>query len=307
MSTSRGGGYSFPGAHGDPGRVTPASPSSLGTRPPQVICPGPGTSFPPLDSRLVTPETREEMVGGVRMETMASEPPHGDTQFDFSRVLGAVLQPGYVGSIDMLTRYSEGDDFAADLSVRQGGTNPDTGQRYLEELVFEIGNTQRLSDLRGKAANMSQRGVRRIFAIMVQDQTAHEWDPAAEKMRPMKEDAISDPRTLVRPLPLSLVLLIARGAMGGVAVQKVQAVVNDFVAEALDAQGNPAIRLIEQRGEERGERRAMVQAILTTMAARSVTVDDVSRRRILACADPDTLLRWMIRAVTASCVEDLFT
>lgn len=270
---------------------------------PRVICPGADAPLPPLDSRLATPETHEEVVGGVRIQTLPADPTHGDSHFDFSQVLGALLQPGYVGSIDMLTRYSAGDDFAADITIRRGGIDPGTEQRYLEELALEIGNSQRRGELERKAVRMSLRGVRRIFAIMVREQEAYEWDAASGKLVRLQGEAITDPPTLVSPLPVALLLLIARGAAGRVSPREVQAAVKDFVAEALVAQGNPAIR----RAEQRAEQRSRAQALLMILEARGVAVDDVSRRRILGCEDRDALQGWLVRAATATRVEDVLS
>ena len=62
-----------------------------------------------------------------------------------------------IASQDVL---SDGD-LATDTSVRRAGINPETGERYLEEMVFEVVNTQRLSDVTAKAEELAGRGVRR--------------------------------------------------------------------------------------------------------------------------------------------------
>lgn len=284
--------YSFPGASNEgavaqPSRTTP------------VLCPGEGPR-PPLDSHRVPLDSREEMVGGVRIETMASDPPHGDSHFGLSALLGPLLQPGYVGSVDMLTRYGEGDDFAADLSVRRAGLDPQTEQRYLEEMVFEFGNSQRLTELRVKAAKMSRRGVRRIFAVLILEQQAYEWDSRSATMRLLEADALRDP-LFVCPLPLALLRLIARGAAGRVPAAQVQSAINDFTAEALAVQGNPVL----QREVERGATRALAEAVLLTLNARGVVIDDLRRRRVLACTDQDTLRRWLAAAATTTTLEQV--
>src|SRR5438552_272713 len=70
--------------------------------------------FPPVDERLVQPETREEMVRGERIFAQPALEPHGDQHFGLDYVLGAHVRPGYVGSTDLLTRVSHGSDFATD-------------------------------------------------------------------------------------------------------------------------------------------------------------------------------------------------
>lgn len=108
-------------------------------------------------------------------------------------------------------------------------------------------------------------------------------------------------------MPVALLLLIARGAAGRVSPKDVQAAVKDFVAEALVAQGTPAIRRAEQRAEQRGEQRSRAQTLLMILKARGVAVDDVSRRRILGCEDRDALQGWLIRAATATRIEDVLS
>jgi hypothetical protein len=218
-------------------------------------------------------------------------------------VLGPLLQPGYQGSIDLLTRYAGAEDFAADITIRRAGINPATEERYLEELAFEIGNSQRRAELTIKARKMTKRGVRRIFALMVREQSAYEWDAGREELRLFTRTALEDAATLVAPLPLALLVLIARGAAGLVPAEQVQRAVQDFTAEALDARGNPVIKRIEQRGEQRG----VARSLLRMLAARGVLVDELSQRRILACDDLATLDRWFARATTATAISDIFT
>jgi hypothetical protein len=304
MSISHGG-YRFPSATGaGAGMMAPSASSPSSSAAPRVICPGAEAPPPRLDDHVVALGTPEEMIGGERLLALLCEPAHGDAHAWLTLALGVVMQPGYVCSVDMLTRYATDDDFAADLTIRRGGQDPETGQRYLEEVAIEVGNTQRLPRLKEKASRMVRRGVRQVFAVLVQEGEVHRWDPTAQELVRLGEgESLSDPPTLTRALPVPLVLLIARGAVGLATAMEVRQALDNFVAEALDAQGNPVLRRVEQRGEQR----AMAQAILLALDARGILLDDLSRRRILACQEMATLQRWMVRAATASRIEDVLS
>jgi len=103
-------------------------------------------------SRLyATPETtRDEVLRGQTLYAAPSLLEHGDPHFRLDVALGTHLRPGYVGSTDLLTRVADDGDFASDTSVRREGIDPTTGHRYLEELSFEVVNTQRLSEVTGE-------------------------------------------------------------------------------------------------------------------------------------------------------------
>src|SRR5262245_57620536 len=124
--------------------------------------------FPPVDEHIVQPETtRDELIRGRRVVAMPALPPHADQQFELGYVIGAHVKPGFTGSAELLTRVSKGSDFATDISVRRSGTDPETGQRYLEELSFEVVNEQTMRDITEKAEDLTARGVRRVVAIFV--------------------------------------------------------------------------------------------------------------------------------------------
>lgn len=62
----------------------------------------------------------------------------------------------------------------------------------------------------------------------------------------------------------------------------------------------------EARGEIRGEARGEAKMLLTVLAARGFTVDDVTRAKVLACTDADRLERWGRSAVTAKGLDEVF-
>jgi hypothetical protein len=193
---------------------------------------------PPIDARLVEPETREQLLRGRRLVALPAHPPHGDRHFRLDYVIGAHVKDGYVGSTDLLTRSAERSDFATDTCVRREGIDPTTNTRYLEELAFEVVNEQSLQDITEQAEDLSARGVRRVVAIFVKKGEACEWSAKKgewERLDP--EDTFSDP-TLVRPLRVRE-LLDADEA-------------DNAVARALLAKKNPLLAQILTEGEEEG-------------------------------------------------------
>jgi hypothetical protein len=102
---------------------------------------------PRIDDHVATPETREEYIDGRIVQVAPAKYEHAVAHIRLDYVLEASVAPGYTATTDMLTRTSHDWDFAADAAILKEGVDPDTGTRYLEELAFEIKNTQRMSDL----------------------------------------------------------------------------------------------------------------------------------------------------------------
>ncbi len=85
---------------------------------------------------------------------------------------------------------------------------------------------------------------------------------------------------------------------------------NDTVAKALLASRNRVIELAlaerEARGEARGEARALAAAVLRVLARRDVSIDDLTRDRVLDCSDAALLAEWLDRAATARAASEVF-
>ncbi len=56
-----------------------------------------------------------------------------------------VLASGYTVAVDMLTRADDDTDAAPDVSIFPSALDPSTGERQLEEIAFEVLDTERLS------------------------------------------------------------------------------------------------------------------------------------------------------------------
>ncbi len=253
--------------------------------------------LPGVDDRLAIPEAGEEYVDGVRYEVLAGEAAHADPQCQLAYVVRACVAEGYVASTELLTRSDVGSDFATDVCVRLAGEDPQTGQRYLEELSFEVANTQTLGDLEPRARKLMARGVRRLFAVMVEEGEIREWTSRGWRIRSMRGE-IRD-RTFGRALRIRAILDAAEA--------------DRMVVEAMWAKREPhLVKLVDQgreegraegRAEGRDEGRAegrreghaagLAEAILRALKRHGLTVPRREHHILLACQDTDLLIHWL--------------
>jgi len=242
-----------------------------------------------VDEHEIRPELeRREMIDGEILQTFPAELEHAVQNGDLDYLLRAHLAKGYRVATDLVTRHDRRADFASDSAVVRDGIDPSTGSRHREELAFEIVSEQPKSMATRKAPTMLKRGVQRVFAVFVKKGVVAEWEPdegLEEKGRwvELAADAKISHRSLAEPLPVGAILDAAS--------------VDDTVARALDAKGNPVIR--EIRAKEKAE------AILTVLAGRGLPPDDTVRRLILGTTDLATLERWLLKAGTVSSPEEI--
>ena len=253
--------------------------------------------FPSLDERLVTPETREEVLRGRKILAQPALDPHADRHCELDYIIRANVGPDFIAATDLITRADRGSDFAADTCVRKAGTDAKTGTRYLEELAFEVVNEQSLADVSAKAEDLSKRGVRRVFAIFVKNRQVGEWSAGqGEFVRLLPSTAITD-RCLVRPIPVKALLDAAEA--------------DDAVARALDEKKNPVIQTIraesEAKGKIEGKVEGKIEALLRLVARVGLPLGEDERARILACTDGATLDRWLDKVLGAKSAADLFS
>lgn len=189
---------------------------------------------PPIDDRIVMPESRAEILHGELLWSMPAEPRHAAAHFDLAYVLHAHVAAGYRGGVDLLTRTGHDSDFAPDASIYP--THTEDEPRRLEELAFEITSEQALAVPTTKARELVRRGVRRVFAILVKQQRVMEWDRVLDGWSPLSHDALIEDRCLVKPLR-------ARSLLEATAQ-------DDEVARALLAKGNAVLEaLVEAKVE----------------------------------------------------------
>ncbi|MFI5745839.1 hypothetical protein ACIBBE_07880 [Streptomyces sp. NPDC051644] len=64
---------------------------------------------------------------------------------------------------------------------------------------------------------------------------------------------------------------------------------------------------IRDEGRAEGRAEGLARSILLLLAQAGIDVPDEARERITGCTDLDALSRWLLRAPTATSVEDVFT
>jgi hypothetical protein len=183
--------------------------------------------------------TGEEVIRNRKVIALPANKEHADAQAHLSVALSFQLRPGYVLSVELLTRVLVGSNFATDVCIRKAGIDPTTGDRYLEELAFEVVNEQSTRDVTEKAEDMTRRGVRRVFTIFVKTGEISEWSQSrGEFVALPKQNGVLVDHVFVRP--------VAVKALIDHAVGEIEA------ARALIAKKNPEIMKLRQEGFDEG-------------------------------------------------------
>lgn len=259
------------------------------------------SAWPPVSDYTVEPESGQEMFDGEVREASPAGPKHSRQHNQVDFVLRAYTAPEYGADTDLLTRLAVPHNFASDTSIRRNGIDPATGDRYLEELAFEIKSTQSTEDLEKRARIMAARGVRRIFAIPVRGDDAGseiiagplaEWMPAEERWRTYRDDEVITDPCLFQPL-------LVRALLDAVEA-------DDAVAQALLDKGNRVLVAYGDKREVKGEEKAARKYIQLLLQDRGIAVDADARACIDACRDLAVLERWVVRAARVASAGELF-
>ncbi|MBK8258911.1 MAG: hypothetical protein IPK82_40410 [Polyangiaceae bacterium] len=276
-----------------------------------AYAPGSGASraaeqYPALNAHLVKPEvTRDEVVRGRRVEALPALPEHGDPHFRLDYVIGAHVKAGYIGSTDMITRFSNDSNFATDTSIRKVGSDPKTGERYLEEVAFEVVFTQSDKDIRVRAQDLTARGVRRVFAIFVKRGAVAEWSAARGRFVDLPADGAIEDETFVAPVPVRA-LLNAAHVDDGVALALL-AKNNTVLAAAQQAQLEKGREEGREQGREQGREEGLQAALLTVLSGRNLPVGAAALESIRSCKNTATLERWLKKALVVNSAEELIS
>ncbi len=257
--------------------------------------PLPASLWPRVDEYLDEPdETRRwERIGDERKEASPATSHHGDPHFRLDALVDAHLADGYTGSTDLKTRVSQGREYASDTCVRREGIDPETGSRYLEELVFEVVHKRSAKETKERAMGFAARGVHRQIGIFVQEKKVREWRKSqGDWGQPLDLGQSLQDSCLAVPLPLA--------ALFSPALAKVA------ITRALAAKDDPVILEIKDKSERRGEKRGRAESILTVLSARGFVTPEHLRERILATTDRETLERWLRRAASAASLDEIF-
>ncbi len=202
----------------------------------------------PVDEHMVAPEQRYEVIDGQVVYAAPSYQPHGTAMVDLATLLRSHLKPGYLCAVDMLMRANRFSDFAPDASIFPKAKDPKTGGRKLEELVFEIIDSQPLSDVTRKARLMMGRGVRKVFCLDLPEKRVLRWSVRKDDWTELGEgSSLSDAQCLVRGIPVRALLNAAE--------------VDEATAAGLLAKGTITLRLALEQREAEGEARGKAQGL----------------------------------------------
>ncbi len=275
--------------------------------PPALLAPGASSSYvtarapgrdalPPIDERLAMPETHTQVIDGVVVKTMGANPPHAIQHATVTQVFAGCLAEGYSAAVDMLTRVDARNDRAADVSVFPTAPDPATGRRQLEEIAFEVCDSQRPGDVTAKAGRFVARGVRRVFHVRVDEGVVYEWSREGDDWVPLGAGDVIRDRCFVVPVPV------------GALLRRVLA--DDVVAEALLARANPVVTAaIEGARAAAKQEGAILSAralLVRTLELRGLPLTPARREQVASCGDLATLTRWHDRAVLAADVDAVF-
>ncbi|MBI4820760.1 MAG: Uma2 family endonuclease [Deltaproteobacteria bacterium] len=245
-----------------------------------------------VSERLVMPNTRFEIIDGEVMYVNAAGPVHGSFHGKLSALLEACAAEGYDVACDMLTRTSAFSDFAPDASVFPEGIDPETEDRALEELAFEIMSSETAARAERKARGLTARGVRRVFAIDVVEKRVHEWSRGDDCWFAFASSEQIVDRALAAPLRIADLLDAARA--------------DDAMARALLLKRNPVLVEAIDVARANGLATGLARALVSILRSRGVKVNRAQMTRIQAERDPETFDRWIAKAFTCSGTEELF-
>jgi Uma2 family endonuclease len=255
------------------------------------IPPGLSSELPDVDERLVAPESRYEIIDGQVVYVPPAREPHATSHVSLAAIVKAHAADGFTTAADMLTRTSRIDDIAPDVSVFPSART-EAGGRQLEHLAFEIASTQTISNAAIKARKLSNRGVRRVFALDLSRQRVLEWSREMDGWSIMDlQGAIVDPALAV-PMPLAPLLDAAQS--------------DDAILEAWRARRHRAFEAERIAGHREGHREGLREGILRVLAARGFSLTREQEARVLGEEDVARLGRWLERATRITEATSLF-
>lgn len=273
-------------------------------------------ALPDIDDRLAPPETCYEVHDGELVYVPPADPPHATRHSKISALVEAHAGLAFEVASDMLTRLTDVDDKAPDVSVFPLAPDPQTGRRQIEQLAFEVVSTESIGRAGIKAGQLVARGVRRVFAVDVERSRALEWSAALSTWSVLDPDGHIEDPALGAPLPIGDLVHAAKA--------------DDSMARALIAKRNPVIEAVraqdraegkakgleegkakglaegKAKGLAEGKAKGKAEALVDVLALRNLSVDDAARSRILGEQDLARLQRWLSRAMTCATVAELF-
>lgn len=262
--------------------------------------------LPAVDDHVVVPESHTELVDGVVYETMGAKEPHATLHLQVARVFAGCLASGYEAAVDMLTRADEDNDAAPDVSVYPRRRDRKTGGRKLEEIAFEVCDTERDAHLTTKVKRLAARGVRRLFYVDVDTRTLHEWRHDPGDWVALGAEAEIVDRCFRVPIPARA--LVDRVLADDTVARALLAGHNRVIAAAIERERSDA----RQHGIEVGHKTGLEAGVVVArrevlrMLLGQLPLSDDDQRRIDACVDVATLDRWIRRAPGAASAAEVF-
>jgi hypothetical protein len=247
---------------------------------------------PPVDAHLVAEDSGYEIIDGRLVPMPPAREPHGERHSKVNALLEAFVTAEYNVACDMLTRTSETSEVAPDASVYPIARDSTTGGRQLECLAFQVVATETLAHAATRAAALTGRGVRRVFAVDVDHKRALEWSAETASWQVLHDAFVIDDVAFVAPLPVEALVKAAKA--------------DDAVALALLAKRNPVLVAAEARARAEGRVEGARRSLFAILEARDLSATADVRRRIESCAEIDRLERWIARALKGTSMQDVF-
>ena len=270
------------------------------------------TELPPIYEHIATPETQEEYYHGELRLKVPAKSPHATQHLRLAYVLEAHVADGYMGAVEMLTRTDHDTDFAPDASIFPVDPGENIGEkRQLEVMAFEVCSEQDLRVPAGKARDLIQRGVKRVFCVVVggpaqkrrpnlEQSYVAQWSTATDAWSRLPDDNFIEDDCLSSPMPVKALIDATRS--------------DDAVVRALQARGNRALQAIREEGKAEGHTEGKAEglaegqalALISILETRDLALTDEDRQQILGCRDLARLKLWMRQALSIDSVDKLF-
>ena len=183
--------------------------------------------LPHVDERLAVPETCYEVHDGEPAYVHPADECRGMRLATILAIVEAHVGREFDVAYKMLTRLTEVDDKASDVSVFPCRRDPETGRRQIEQLAFDVVHTEDIERVGIKAAQLMARGARRVFAIDIDRSCALEWSATLGTWSVLDPTGRIDDPALAVPVSIDDLLHAT--------------CIDDVVARALIAKRNPVI------------------------------------------------------------------
>ena len=221
---------------------------------------------------------------------------HGGAQSSGAKVLDA--DPAATGKVGIEVGYAFGNGKylrAPDLSIGlSGGTRTERqpgwakGAPLLAVEYADAGQDEK--DLNRKILELFTAGTRLAWVVRLVGPLRVEVHEPGQPVRTVGADEVlTAPGILQNPVPVR-------------ALVDAEAANQAALRNLLSRRGYDSIEDVQVHGETRG----LARSLLTVLESRGLAVPDDIRARIEACRDPETLLRWIASAATATTAIAVF-